>query len=170
MRHWQPLLRRYKTALKTSCKSTVRGLARLRTPSRIGRIDLNCSRLTSLGYGFLGSILLDYRTGNADAYGSADTLATTGLIDRKQALRASSSQKKGLSNAINRDGAYRCTRCKTTGMLEGRWKDGFLEGSDPLGGGPMAGCWAAGVSGCGIRKGNSTFRWRSIRSPVRLPE
>ena len=60
-------------------KPDVRGLVRLRTPSRIGRIDSNCSRLTSLGYGFLGCILLDYRTGNADAYGSADTLATTGL-------------------------------------------------------------------------------------------
>ncbi len=64
MRHWQTLLSRYKTALKTSHKSTVRGLVRLRTDSSSGRICSNCSRLTSLGYGFLlfRVILLDYDT------------------------------------------------------------------------------------------------------------
>ena len=48
-RHWQPLLSRYNTALKTSCKSTVRGLVRLRTDSSRGRIGSNCRRLMSLG-------------------------------------------------------------------------------------------------------------------------
>jgi hypothetical protein len=42
--------------------------------------------------------------------------------------------------------AYRSTRCKLTGTPEGMWNDGFRDGSDPLGGGPMAGCGPEGVS------------------------
>jgi hypothetical protein len=49
IRHWQPLLGKHSTALKTSCKSTVRGLVRLRTPSSSGRIISNCARFRSLG-------------------------------------------------------------------------------------------------------------------------
>jgi len=47
--------------LKTSYKSTVRGLVRLRTASSSGRIRSNCSRLITLGYDFLGPILHNYR-------------------------------------------------------------------------------------------------------------
>ena len=61
IRHWQPLLSRYNTALKTSYKSTVRGLVRFRTCSNNGRTLSNCSRLTSLGYCFPRSMLQNYR-------------------------------------------------------------------------------------------------------------
>jgi hypothetical protein len=61
MRHWQPLLSRYNNALKTSYKSTVVGFVRLRTDSSKGRICANCSRLISLGYGFLCFIPKKYR-------------------------------------------------------------------------------------------------------------
>jgi hypothetical protein len=60
MRHWQPLLRRYKTALKTSYKFTVAGFVRLHTDSSKGRISANCSGLISLGYGFLCFIPQNY--------------------------------------------------------------------------------------------------------------
>src|ERR1035438_5493913 len=65
MRHWQPLLRRYKTALKTSYKSTVVGFVRLRTDSSNGQICANCSGLISLGYGFLCFIPQNYRSQQA---------------------------------------------------------------------------------------------------------
>jgi hypothetical protein len=68
MRHWQPLLSRYSTALKTSYKSTVRGLVRFRTPSSNGRTLSNCSRLTSLGYCLLRLILHTYRPCHPIAY------------------------------------------------------------------------------------------------------
>ena len=61
MRHWQPLLRRYNTALNTACRSTLRGLVRFRTPSNKPRINSNRSPLTSLGYALLDSILYIYR-------------------------------------------------------------------------------------------------------------
>lgn len=37
------------------------------------------------------------------------------------------------------DSPYRSTRCRTTGMLDGKRLFGLLDGSDPSGGGPTAG-------------------------------
>ena len=84
-------------------------------------------------------------------------------------IRSIEMERDGGSWRLGGCGAYRGTRCKTTGRLGGRWKDRFIEGSDPFGGGPTAGCGPVGVSTCGIRKGNSTFRWSSMRSSLTVP-
>jgi hypothetical protein len=59
--HFELESARYKSALKTSYKSTVVGFARLRTESSNGRICANCPGLISLGYGFLCFIPQNYR-------------------------------------------------------------------------------------------------------------
>jgi hypothetical protein len=60
------------------------------------------------------------------------------------------------------DGLYRSTRCRITGMLDGRRVLGFLDGSDPSGGGPTAGRGPVGSPARGNVKPSSTVRWSSI--------
>jgi len=67
-------------------------------------------------------------------------------------------------------GRYRSTRCSTTGMLDGERLFGFLDGSDPSGGGPTAGRGPAGSSARCDVKPDPTVRCSSIWSPSNVPE
>ncbi|MCU1248356.1 MAG: hypothetical protein JWQ49_1385, partial [Edaphobacter sp.] len=60
------------------------------------------------------------------------------------------------------DWPYRSTRCRTTGMLDGKRMFGLLDGSDPSGGGPTAGRGPLGSSARGNAEPGSTVRCNSI--------
>jgi len=60
------------------------------------------------------------------------------------------------------DSPYRSTRCRTTGMLDGKRVLGLLDGSDPSGGGPTAGRGPVGSPARGNAKPSSTVRCSSI--------
>ena len=60
MSHWHPLFNTYKTAQKTSYKSTFLGLVFFLALSSSPSIFANCSRLISLGYTFLIHTVYDF--------------------------------------------------------------------------------------------------------------
>jgi hypothetical protein len=99
------------------------------------------------------------------ALGVAGKMLVRRKFTWKQLLACTANMQDSLIGLEACSGAhfsYRSTRRRTTEMLDGKRLFGLLDGSDPSGGGPTAGCGPVGSSVRGNAEPGSTVRCNSI--------